>query len=73
MWAVLSLVGIFVTALASLGVALINTRRTADVQRTVDGQLSDFMERWEAEHEARLAAEVELAKMREREKLRDEP
>jgi hypothetical protein len=66
-------VGIFITALASLGVALIGTHKTADVQRTVDGQLSEFLARWEVEHEARMAAELELAKLREREKVRDEP
>jgi hypothetical protein len=71
LWAILSLAGIFVTALASLGVALINTRKTASVQRTVDGQLSEFLARWEAEHEARMVAELELARLHER--LRDEP
>lgn len=73
-WAtILGIGGTLVTALASLGVALINTRKTSDVARSVNGQLSEFMERWEAEHAARLGAEVELARLRERERLRDEP
>lgn len=73
-WAtILGIVGTLVTALASLGVALINTRKTSNVERSVNGQLSAFMARWEAEHEARMLAEVELARLRERDRLRDEP
>lgn len=72
-WAtVLGIVGTLVTALASLGVALINTRKTSNVERSVNGQLSEFMARWEAEHLARMAAEVELATLRERDRLSDE-
>jgi hypothetical protein len=70
-WAtVTGILGTLATALASLGVALINTRKTSNVERAVNGQLTEFMERWEDEHDARLAVEVELAHLQEREKLR---
>jgi len=73
-WATIAgIIGTLLTALASLGVALINTRKTSNVERTVNGQLSEFMARWEAEHEARMTVEVELARLQERERLRDEP
>lgn len=73
-WAtILGIAGTLITALASLGVALINTRKTTEVARSVNGQLSEFMARWEAEHLARMAAEVELARLQERDRLRDEP
>lgn len=72
-----SLLGTFLTALASLAVALINTHKTSNVERSVNGTLSEFMRRWEAEHQARIEAEVELARLQERERLRgfdsDEP
>lgn len=71
--AILGIVGTLVTALASLGVALINTRKTSNVARSVNGQLSEFMVRWEMEHEARLAAEIKLARYEEREKFDREP
>lgn len=70
-WAtVTGILGTLATALASLGVALINTRKTSNVERAVNGQLTEFVERWEDEHEARLTAEVQLARLQEREKLR---
>lgn len=72
-WAtIVGIIGTLVTALASLGVALINTRKTSNVERSMNGQLTEFMKGWEAEHDARLAAEVELARLRERERLRGE-
>lgn len=73
-WAtILGIGGTLITALASLGVALINTRKTTEVARSVNGQLTEFMARWEAEHAARMAAEIELARLQERDRLRDEP
>lgn len=73
-WAtILGIGGTLITALASLGVAFVNTRKTTEVARSVNGQLSEFMVRWEAEHAARMAAEIELARLQERDRLRDEP
>lgn len=71
--AIFGIGGTLITALASLGVALINTRKTSSVARSVNGHLAEFMARFETEHEARLLAEVKLARFEEREKLSDEP
>lgn len=62
-----------VASLGSLGVALVNTRKTSDVQAKVNGQLSTLLDKLDAEHEARTAAEVRLAVMEDRERReRDE-
>jgi hypothetical protein len=57
-----------VASLGSLGVALVNTRKTSDVQAKVDGHLAALLEKLDAEQDARTALEVELAVLKEREK-----
>ncbi len=57
-----------VTSLSSLGVALVNTRKTSDVQAKVNGQLSTLLDRLDAEQEARTKLEVENAILKDREK-----
>lgn len=56
-----------VASLGSLAVALVNTRKTSDVQSKVNGVLDKLLAKVEAEHEARMRAEVELAVLKERE------
>jgi Tfp pilus assembly protein PilN len=57
-----------VASLGSLLVALVNTRKTSDVQTKVNGQLSALLEKLDAEQEAKTKLEVELAILRDREK-----
>lgn len=57
-----------VASLGSLGVALVNTRKTSDVQAKVNGHLAALLEKLDAEQDARAALEVELAVLKEREK-----
>ncbi len=57
-----------VASLGSLAVALVNTRKTSDVQAKVDGQLSALLDKLDAEHAARSALEVKLAVLEDREK-----
>jgi hypothetical protein len=55
-----------VASIGSLGVALVNTRKTSDVQAKVDGQLTALLDKLDEEQEKRTALEVELAVLRER-------
>lgn len=57
-----------VASIGSLGVALVNTRKTSDVQAKVNGQLSALLDKLDAEHEERTALEVKLAVLEERQK-----
>jgi len=57
-----------VASLGSLGVALVNTRKTSDVQAKVNGQLSALLDKLDVEHAARTKLEVELAVLEERQK-----
>lgn len=56
-----------VASIGSLGVALVNTKKTSDVQAKVNGQLSTLLDKLDAEHEARTALEVEIAVLKDRE------
>lgn len=57
-----------VASIGSLGVALVNTRKTSDVQAKVNGQLSALLDKLDAEHAERTELEVKLAVLEERQK-----
>lgn len=57
-----------VASIGSLAVALVNTRKTSDVQAKVNGQLSTLLEKLDVEHAERTRLEVELAVLKERER-----
>lgn len=56
-----------VASIGSLGVALVNTKKTSDVQAKVNGQLSVLLDKLDSEHAARSALEVQLAVLKDRE------
>lgn len=55
-----------VASLGSLLVALVNTKKTSDVQAKVNGQLTTLLDKLDEEQAKRTALEVELAILKER-------